>query len=81
MGNRMNKDLTVKDIAPYIGSGQYLEIRIFNPDHEGKCLLYEYLSIDTDVSELCKPYEDKEVFLIYTDTQSLSSVLVIEVEE
>ncbi len=72
---------TIKDIAPCIGSGQFLEIRLFNPDHEGKCLLYEYISIDTDVSKLCKPYEDKEVFLIYTDTQALSNVLVIEVEK
>ena len=74
-------NLTIKDIASYIGSGQYLEIRIFNPNQEGKCLLYEYISIDTDTSELCKPYENMEVFLIYIDTQSLSNVLVIEVEE
>lgn len=74
-------NLTVKDIAPYIGSGQFLEIRVFNHDHEGKCLLYEYISIDTDTSELCKPYEDMEIFILYIDTQSLSNVLVIEVVE
>lgn len=74
-------NLTIKDIAPYIGSGQFLEIKIFKPDGKGKCLLYERITIDTDTSELCKPYEDMEVYIIYTDLQSASFVLVIEVQE
>lgn len=73
--------MNLKGIAPYIGSGQYLEIRIFNPDHEGNCVLHEYISTEIDVSELCKPYEDKEIFLLYIDTSSLLNVLVVEVEE
>ena len=73
--------LTVKDIAPYIGSGQFLEIKTFKPDHDGKRLLYKRIYTNTDVSELCKPYEDKAVFLLYTDVQSASFVLVVEVEE
>lgn len=74
-------NLTIKDIAPYIGSGQFLEIKIFKPDGKGKDLLYKRINIDTDVSDLCKPYEDMEVYIIYTDLQSASFVLVIEVQE
>jgi len=73
--------LTIKDIASRIGSGQFLEIKKFDPNHKGKRLLYKRITIDTDVAELCKPYEDMEVYLIYTDLQSASFVLVIEVTE
>lgn len=73
--------LTIKDIAPYIGSGQFLEIKIFNPANKGKRLLYKRITIDTDTKELCKPYEDMEVYLIYSDLKSASLVLVIEVTD
>ncbi len=74
-------NLTIKDIAPYIGSGQFLEIKIFSPDGKGQRLLYKRITIDTDVSKLCKSYEDMKVELISTDLQSASVVLVIEVTE
>ncbi len=73
--------LTIKDIAPYIGSGQFLEIKIFKPDGKGKCLLYKRITIDTDVSKLCKSYENMKVELIYSNLQSASFVLVIEVTD
>ena len=60
-GGRMK--LTIKGIAPYIGSEQFLEIKKFDPNHKGKRLLYKRITIDTDVAELCKPYENMEVYI------------------